>query len=240
MAAARSGAPHGSVYFADEQTAGRGRGDHAWHSAAGEGLYVSVLLRPQPGAVVSAAACRWRQDWLLPMRFAPSPGSLSICAGPTTFCLARARRAGSWWKRKVEAQPEAASAFAVVGIGINVHQRSFDPGLATPGNVARSRSRLRVWTTDQPSGAARRPAKIAGARNARAARSGGARDDSGTCGESLDLGAGPARRSARAAGLHGHNRRFGRARISCSCARSRVWCRCRPGESGKQRLSLSY
>src|SRR5271168_2030869 len=43
--AARSGAAHGSVYFADEQTAGRGRGDHAWHSAAGEGLYVSVLLR---------------------------------------------------------------------------------------------------------------------------------------------------------------------------------------------------
>jgi biotin-(acetyl-CoA carboxylase) ligase len=32
---------HGSVYFADEQRAGRGRGDHAWHSAAGEGLYVS-------------------------------------------------------------------------------------------------------------------------------------------------------------------------------------------------------
>jgi BirA family transcriptional regulator, biotin operon repressor / biotin---[acetyl-CoA-carboxylase] ligase len=42
-----AGAPHGSVYFADEQTAGRGRGDHGWHSAAGEGLYVSVLLRPQ-------------------------------------------------------------------------------------------------------------------------------------------------------------------------------------------------
>src|SRR5512146_196733 len=46
LAAARSGAPHGSVYFADEQQAGRGRGNHAWHSVAGEGLYVSVLLRP--------------------------------------------------------------------------------------------------------------------------------------------------------------------------------------------------
>ncbi len=46
MAAARNAAPHGSVWFADEQRAGRGRGDHAWHSAAGEGLYVSVLLRP--------------------------------------------------------------------------------------------------------------------------------------------------------------------------------------------------
>ena len=51
LEAARSGAPHGSVYFADEQLAGRGRGDHAWHSAAGEGLYVSVLLRPQIPAV---------------------------------------------------------------------------------------------------------------------------------------------------------------------------------------------
>ena len=31
LEAARAGAPHGSVYFADEQLAGRGRGDHAWH-----------------------------------------------------------------------------------------------------------------------------------------------------------------------------------------------------------------
>ena len=45
LAAARNGAPHGSVYFADEQTAGRGRGDHSWLSAAAQGLYVSVLLR---------------------------------------------------------------------------------------------------------------------------------------------------------------------------------------------------
>src|SRR5580692_2970070 len=47
IAAAREGAPHGAVYFADEQLAGRGRGDHGWISVAGEGLYVSVLLRPQ-------------------------------------------------------------------------------------------------------------------------------------------------------------------------------------------------
>src|ERR1700744_304851 len=45
LAAARNGAPHGSVYLADEQTAGRGRGGHAWHSSPGEGLYVSILLR---------------------------------------------------------------------------------------------------------------------------------------------------------------------------------------------------
>jgi BirA family biotin operon repressor/biotin-[acetyl-CoA-carboxylase] ligase len=47
MQEADAGAPSGTVYIADEQTAGRGRGGHAWHSAPGSGLYVSVLLRPQ-------------------------------------------------------------------------------------------------------------------------------------------------------------------------------------------------
>ncbi len=31
---------------ADEQTAGRGRRERSWHSAPGDGLYLSVLLRP--------------------------------------------------------------------------------------------------------------------------------------------------------------------------------------------------
>ncbi len=128
MAAARDGAPHGSVFLADAQTSGRGRGDHAWHSAAGEGLYVSVLLRPElspaflplvPLAAGLAAAeairaitgldidLRWPNDLLL---------------GP--------RKTGGIL---VEAQSESnAVAFVVAGIGINVHQRAFPPDLATP------------------------------------------------------------------------------------------------------------
>jgi len=47
MREADEGAPEGMVYVADEQTAGRGRGAHGWHSARGAGLYVSILLRPQ-------------------------------------------------------------------------------------------------------------------------------------------------------------------------------------------------
>lgn len=55
LEAAQAGAPAGSVYFANEQTAGRGRGGHAWHSAAGDGMYASVLLRP---SLVPAAALK--------------------------------------------------------------------------------------------------------------------------------------------------------------------------------------
>jgi len=44
--AANADAPDGAVFVADEQTAGRGRGGHSWHSAAGDGLYVSAIVRP--------------------------------------------------------------------------------------------------------------------------------------------------------------------------------------------------
>lgn len=47
MQEAQKGAPHGSVYVAEEQTAGRGRGAHAWHSEPYAGLYISILVRPQ-------------------------------------------------------------------------------------------------------------------------------------------------------------------------------------------------
>jgi len=46
MAAAADGAPEGSVFLAEEQTAGRGRGAHSWQSARSAGIYCSVVLRP--------------------------------------------------------------------------------------------------------------------------------------------------------------------------------------------------
>ena len=47
MRAAAEGAPEGSVFLAEEQLAGRGRGAHSWHSARSEGIYCSVVLRPE-------------------------------------------------------------------------------------------------------------------------------------------------------------------------------------------------
>src|ERR1043166_1115900 len=46
MAAAAPGAPEGTVLLAEEQIAGRGRGDHTWHSVRSAGIYCSVILRP--------------------------------------------------------------------------------------------------------------------------------------------------------------------------------------------------
>jgi BirA family biotin operon repressor/biotin-[acetyl-CoA-carboxylase] ligase len=46
MRAAADGAPEGSVFLAEEQLSGRGRGAHTWHSARSTGIYCSVILRP--------------------------------------------------------------------------------------------------------------------------------------------------------------------------------------------------
>lgn len=40
-------APEFTCVVADEQTAGRGRRDRVWHSSSGDGLYLSILLRPE-------------------------------------------------------------------------------------------------------------------------------------------------------------------------------------------------
>lgn len=46
LEAAAAGAPEGTVFLAEQQTAGRGRGSNTWHSAESVGIYCSVVLRP--------------------------------------------------------------------------------------------------------------------------------------------------------------------------------------------------
>lgn len=45
---AAAGRAVGTVILAEEQTAGQGRHGHTWHSEAGTGIYMSIVLRPAP------------------------------------------------------------------------------------------------------------------------------------------------------------------------------------------------
>jgi BirA family biotin operon repressor/biotin-[acetyl-CoA-carboxylase] ligase len=128
LEAARGAAPHGSVYFTDEQLAGRGRGNHAWSSAAGQGLYVSVLLRPPiPAArmallplaagLAAAHAINQTTGLTIDLRW---PNDLLIGPRKTGGILVEATI------------PSKGPPHAVLGIGINVHQRTFPTDLATP------------------------------------------------------------------------------------------------------------
>lgn len=128
LGGARSGAPHGSVYFADEQKAGRGRGGHAWHSPSGDGLYLSVLLRPVMAAeklpLVPLAAGLAAAESI-----ASVAGIAVDLRWPNDLMIGEQKAGGILVESKTEGDRVA---FAVVGIGVNVHHRFFDPGLATP------------------------------------------------------------------------------------------------------------
>jgi len=124
---ARTGAPHGSFYIADEQTAGRGRSDHSWHSSAGEGLYLSVLLKPE----VAVADLIWLPllAGLAAHRAIYEVTALNIDLRWPNDLLIENRKTGGIL---VEAHAEAGrAAAAVIGIGINLHQQRFPSGLAT-------------------------------------------------------------------------------------------------------------
>ena len=123
---ARQGAPHGTTLIADHQTGGRGRRGRSFHSPAGSGIYMSVILRP---------CCKPQEIMHL------------TCAAAVAICDAVERavgfRPGIKWtndlvcgKRKIAGvltelgfDSHGNVDFAVIGIGLNCCQQESDfPG----------------------------------------------------------------------------------------------------------------
>jgi BirA family biotin operon repressor/biotin-[acetyl-CoA-carboxylase] ligase len=143
---AHEGAATGQVYVADEQTAGRGRGGHVWHSEPDRGLYLSVLFRPALRAdaalQISLAAalaaqsavnssCGYALDIRWPNDLVTPPGSSS------------ARKLGGILTETASGA-DGTLRHAVVGIGINLNQEMFPPELATLASSVRIESGKRV------------------------------------------------------------------------------------------------
>jgi BirA family biotin operon repressor/biotin-[acetyl-CoA-carboxylase] ligase len=127
---ASNGVPSGSVYIADEQTAGRGRGAHSWHSPPGYGLYVSVLLRPnlspQDSLWLSLAA-----GLAVHRAVRETTGLDADIRWPNDLLLAESGVQKKFCGILTELNADATTVrHAVIGIGINVHHESFPPELS--------------------------------------------------------------------------------------------------------------
>jgi BirA family biotin operon repressor/biotin-[acetyl-CoA-carboxylase] ligase len=142
LEAAQSGAAHGSVWVADEQTAGRGRSDHRWHSPSGDGLYVSLLLRPRMALVdalwLSLATALAVQTAIANVtRLAPDirwPNDLLIGGRKCSGILVETSAKSS------QADAPAMLRYAVIGVGINVNQPNFPAELETVATSLRRES----------------------------------------------------------------------------------------------------
>jgi len=125
-AAAGAGAPEGSVFIAEQQTAGRGRGRNQWHSPKSKGIYCSVVLRPSlppadvliltlaTGLAVHAAIQEIDSRVVPDLKW---PNDLLISGKKVCGIL-------------TEMSSEATSVrYIVTGIGLNVNHTEFPPDL---------------------------------------------------------------------------------------------------------------
>ncbi len=131
-------APDGLVAVAQEQTAGRGRRGRSFESAAGKGIYLSVLLRPQmeASALLSLTGL----------------GAVAVCDAVERVALVRPKikwtndlvlngkkLAGILTELSFEGESGAVQ-YAVMGVGVNVSQKSEDFSEET-GKIATSLER---------------------------------------------------------------------------------------------------
>ena len=122
MQAAAEGAPEGSVFLAEEQLAGRGRGAHAWHSARSTGIYCSVILRP---AMAPSEALIFSLAAGLAVRSAVAEIAPQLQADlkwPNDLLLEGKKFCGILTEMNAEVTRVR---YLVVGIGVNVNQVKF-------------------------------------------------------------------------------------------------------------------
>ena len=146
LEAAQSGARHG-VWIAEQQTAGRGRGSHSWHSNSPEGLYLSALVAPSlplPSAMrLSLATALAAQAAIAEVAGFRIRDEIDI-RWPNDLLL-HGRKVGGIL---IESSATPATAgglppmlrYAVIGVGINCNQLGFPPDLEATATSLRRES----------------------------------------------------------------------------------------------------
>ena len=128
MEAASAGAPEGSVFLAEQQTAGRGRGANQWHSERSTGIYCSVVLRPAlpPSDVLvitlAAGLAVHAAIQQIDSRIAPD------LKWPNDVLIDKKKVCGILTEMNAEVTRVR---YIVIGIGINVNQSTFPADLQT-------------------------------------------------------------------------------------------------------------
>ncbi len=119
------------MWVADEQTAGRGRSGHGWHSTAGDGLYVSVLIRPKI-ALVDALWLSLATGLAAQAAIAAVTGLKPDIRWPNDLLINEKKCGGILVETSTTASHSASPAmlrYAIIGVGINVNHQHFAPEL---------------------------------------------------------------------------------------------------------------
>jgi BirA family transcriptional regulator, biotin operon repressor / biotin---[acetyl-CoA-carboxylase] ligase len=126
--------PEGAIVLAEEQTAGRGRAGHRWHSERATGIYVTLLLRPKLAPV--------QAPLLTMMAGLSARAAIQAHSGPAVDLkwpndlLIDGKKIGGVLT-EMHAEPGLVR-FVIVGIGLNVNQEKFPAELSTTATSLRA------------------------------------------------------------------------------------------------------
>lgn len=126
MTAAAAGEPEGAVFLAEEQTAGRGRGNHSWESQPSLGIYCSAVLRP-PLSPADALPITLMAGLSVSDAIEQVTGLRADLRWPNDLVLGGKKFCGILTEMNSEATRVR---YVVLGIGINVNHASFGGELA--------------------------------------------------------------------------------------------------------------
>ncbi|WP_407268676.1 biotin--[acetyl-CoA-carboxylase] ligase [Radiobacillus sp. PE A8.2] len=124
---AMNGASHGTVVIADEQTKGKGRLERIWHSAANDGIWMSIILRPElqpnqaPQITLMAAT-------VLADVIAKVTGIEPSIKWPNDLFVKGKKLAGILTEMQGEQDKVN---YVILGIGMNVNQSKFPEAIAS-------------------------------------------------------------------------------------------------------------
>lgn len=131
-----AGEPEGAVVLAEEQTAGRGRAGHSWHSERAVGIYVTLLLRPKLAPV--QAPLLTMMAGLSAHAAVEAVTGLAVDLKWPNDLMVRGKKVGGILT-EMHADPGQVQ-FVVVGIGLNVNQENF------PSEIVNLATSLRLET----------------------------------------------------------------------------------------------
>ena len=140
-----AGEPEGAVIIAEEQTAGRGRAGHSWHSERAAGIYATILLRPRLAPV--QAPLLTMMAGLSARAAVQTVTGLSVDLKWPNDLMIQGKKVGGILT-EMHAEPSQVR-FVIVGIGINVNQQKFPAELSGASTslrmeTGRKQSRLEV------------------------------------------------------------------------------------------------
>jgi BirA family biotin operon repressor/biotin-[acetyl-CoA-carboxylase] ligase len=119
---ANANSKEGLVVFAEHQTAGRGQRGNRWESAAGKGLWFSILLRPKIDLASSPRLTAWAAEAV--SGAIQNEFSLTAAIKPPNDVHIDGRKvAGVLVEMRAQ---EKAAYQAIAGIGVNVNQSCED------------------------------------------------------------------------------------------------------------------